>query len=170
MNGDGLYNRTLDDAAYVGTLIRFADKHKGQPLRRSVVLAAFTGEEKGLLGAHWFVDHPTVPKAAIVADINLDQLRPLFPLDLLTELAVDDTTLGRTAREVGATMGIRIQKDPRAGAECLCRRRPLAVHAAATSHPRGSSVSSSATARNPRPSARYRECIRSATSTARRTT
>jgi Zn-dependent M28 family amino/carboxypeptidase len=112
VNGDGLYNGTLDDAAYVGTLIRFADRHRGKPLRRSVVLAAFTGEEKGLLGAHWFVDHPTVPKAAIVADINLDQLRPLFPLELMTELAVDDTTLGRTAREVGASMGIRIQADP----------------------------------------------------------
>jgi Zn-dependent M28 family amino/carboxypeptidase len=112
VNGDGLYNGALDDAAYVGTLIRFADKHKGAPLRRSVVFAAFTGEEKGLLGAHWFVDHPTVPKASIVADINLDQLRPLFPLEILTELAVDDTTLGRTAREVAATMAIRIQPDP----------------------------------------------------------
>jgi Zn-dependent M28 family amino/carboxypeptidase len=112
VKGDGLYNGTLDDAAYVGTLIRFADKHKGAPLRRSVVLAAFTGEEKGLLGAHWFVDHPTIPKASIVADINLDQLRPLFPLEILTELAVDDTTLGRTARQVAASMAIRIQADP----------------------------------------------------------
>jgi len=112
VGGDRLYNGTLDDAAYVGTLIRFADKHKARPLRRSVLLAAFTGEEKGLLGAHWFVDHPTVPKASIVADINLDQLRPLFPLDILTELAVDDSTLGRTAREVAASMAIRIQPDP----------------------------------------------------------
>ncbi len=112
VNGDGLYNGTLDDAAYVGTLIRFADRHKGAPLRRSVILAAFTGEEKGLLGARWFVDHPTVPKASIVADINLDQLRPLFPLEILTELAVDDSTLGRTAGEVAASMAIRIQPDP----------------------------------------------------------
>jgi Zn-dependent M28 family amino/carboxypeptidase len=112
VQGDGLYNGTLDDAAYVGTLIRFADKHKGKPLRRSVVLAAFTGEEKGLLGAHWFVDHPTVPKPAIVADINLDQLRPLFPLEILTQLAVDDTSLGETARQVAAAMSIRIQPDP----------------------------------------------------------
>jgi hypothetical protein len=112
VNGDNLYNGTLDDAAYVGTLIRFADKHRGKPLRRSVVFAAFTGEEKGLLGAHWFVDHPSVPKASIVADINLDQLRPLFPLDILTELAVDDTSLGKTARHVAASMAIRIQPDP----------------------------------------------------------
>ena len=112
VNGDGLYNGALDDAAYVGTLIRFADKHRGKPLRRSVVFAAFTGEEKGLLGAHWFVDHPTVPKASIVADINLDQLRPLFPLKILTELAVDDSSLGQTARGVAASMNIRVQPDP----------------------------------------------------------
>ena len=112
VNGDGLYNGALDDAAYVGTLIRFADRHRGKPLRRSVVFAAFTGEEKGLLGAHWFVDHPTVPKASIVADINLDQLRPLFPLKILTELAVDDSSLGQTARGLAAAMGVRIQPDP----------------------------------------------------------
>jgi Zn-dependent M28 family amino/carboxypeptidase len=112
VKGDSLYNGALDDAAYVGTLIRFADKHRGKPLRRSIVLAAFTGEEKGLLGAHWFVDHPTVPKASMVADINLDQLRPLFPLKLLTQLAVDTTTLGTTAKAVASSMGIRIQADP----------------------------------------------------------
>ena len=112
VNGDRLYNGALDDAAYVGTLIRFADRHKAKPLRRSVVFAAFTGEEKGLLGARWFVDHPTVPKASIVADINLDQLRPLFPLKILTELAVDDSTLGQTARGIASSMNIRIQPDP----------------------------------------------------------
>ena len=121
VKGDNLYNGTLDDAAYVGTLIRFADKHKAKPLRRTVLFAAFTGEEKGLLGAHWFVDHPTVPKASIVADINLDQLRPLFPLDLLTELAVDDTTLGQSARAVAATMAIRIQPDPEPERSLLTR-------------------------------------------------
>ncbi|MBS0332999.1 MAG: M28 family peptidase [Proteobacteria bacterium] len=110
--GDRLYNGTLDDAAYVGTLIRFAHRHRGKPLRRTVLFAAFTGEEKGLLGARWFVAHPTVAKASIVADINLDQLRPLFPLDLMTELAVDDTTLGRSARSVATPMGIAIQPDP----------------------------------------------------------
>jgi Zn-dependent M28 family amino/carboxypeptidase len=121
VRGDSLYNGALDDAAYVGTLIRFADKHRGKPLRRSVVFAAFTGEEKGLLGAHWFVDHPTVPKASIVADINLDQLRPLFPLKILTELAVDQTSLGASARAVAAGMGVRIQPDPEPERSLLTR-------------------------------------------------
>ena len=111
--GDNLYNGALDDAAYVALLIQFAeDLHQQhRALKRSVLFCAFTGEEKGLLGSNYFVDHPTVPVAAMAADINLDQLRPLFPLHILTALAVDDTTLGATARQVGAAMGIEIRPD-----------------------------------------------------------
>ncbi|WP_293906447.1 M28 family peptidase [Phenylobacterium sp.] len=112
VKGDRLYNGALDDAAYVGTLIRFAEAHHGQPLKRSVLFAAFTGEEKGLLGATWFVRHPTVPKASLVADLNLDQLRPLFPLKLMTVHALDDSTLGATVRDVAGSLGIRTQPDP----------------------------------------------------------
>ena len=31
------------------------------PTKRSILFCAFTGEEKGLLGSSWFVQHPTVP-------------------------------------------------------------------------------------------------------------
>jgi Zn-dependent M28 family amino/carboxypeptidase len=114
VKGDNLYNGALDDAAYVALLIQFADDVKAGRLaapKRSVLLCAFMGEEKGLLGSNYFVTHLTVPKARLVADINLDQLRPLFPLKILTAEAIDDTTLGDTAREVGATMGIELRPD-----------------------------------------------------------
>ena len=112
VGGDRLYNGALDDAAYVALLVRLAEQRQGHPPKRSLLFAVFAGEEKGLLGARWFVDHPTVPKASLVADVNLDQLRPLFPLEILSMLAVDDTSLGTTARAVAATMDIRIQSDP----------------------------------------------------------
>jgi hypothetical protein len=119
--GDKLYNGTLDDAAYVGTLIRFAENHAGKPLKRSVLIAAFTGEEKGLLGARWFTAHPTVPKASLVADINLDQLRPLFPLKLMTVLALDESTLGATVRQVAGARGVDVQPDPEPERSLLTR-------------------------------------------------
>jgi Peptidase family M28/PA domain len=81
------------------------------PTKRSILFCAFTGEEKGLLGSSWFVKHPTVPVEELAADINLDQLRPLFPLKILTAEALNDTTLGQTAREVGKGMGIEIRED-----------------------------------------------------------
>jgi hypothetical protein len=111
VNGDRLYNGAFDDAAYVATLIRLAEARAGKGFRRSVLFAAFTGEEKGLLGATYFTRHPTLPRESLVANINLDQLRPLFPLKILTMHAVDDSTLGATAKSVAAGMGIEIRKD-----------------------------------------------------------
>jgi hypothetical protein len=112
VGGDSLYNGALDDAAYVALLAQLADDRRGRGFRRTILFAAFTGEEKGLLGSNWYVKHPAVPLASTAAMINLDQLRPLFPLDILTMLAVDDTSLGATARVVAAPMGIRVQRDP----------------------------------------------------------
>jgi hypothetical protein len=114
IHGDRLYNGAFDDAAYVATLLDLAVQWKSSStkLRRSILFAVFTGEEKGLLGSRYYASHPTVPKESMVANINLDQLRPLFPLKLLTMLAVDDTTLGDTARTIAEPMGIRIQPDP----------------------------------------------------------
>jgi hypothetical protein len=114
VNGDKLYNGTLDDAAYVALLIQMADDIKAGRIarpKRSILFCAFTGEEKGLLGSNWFVEHPTVPLSKLAADVNLDQLRPLFPLNILTALAVDDTSLGQTVRDVGKPMGIEIRAD-----------------------------------------------------------
>jgi hypothetical protein len=139
VNGDKLYNGTLDDAAYVALLIQMADDlHAGlmkkghiqqagykrdgpgdvvdtgvtlgQP-KRSILFCAFTGEEKGLLGSNWFVQHPTVPLVQLAADVNLDQLRPLFPLSILTAEAVNDATLGETARSVATPMKVEIRTD-----------------------------------------------------------
>ena len=111
--GDSLYNGALDDAAYVALLIRTAERLKasGHTPRRSIIFAAFTGEEKGLLGATWFTRHPTVPAAALAADINLDQLRPLFPLNIMTMHAITDSTLGDDVKAVAGPMGIEIRPD-----------------------------------------------------------
>ena len=76
-----------------------------------MLFCAWTGEEEGLLGSEWFAHHPTVPLAELAADINLDQLRPLFPLKILTTLAVDDSTLGATVRTVAASRHIEVRAD-----------------------------------------------------------
>jgi hypothetical protein len=112
VKGDSIYNGALDDAAYVALLIRLAEHRHGHPFRRPILFAAFTGEEKGLLGSHWYVEHPTVPLRRTAADINLDQLRPIFPLKLLTVHGLNDTSLGDDARAVANSLGIEVQVDP----------------------------------------------------------
>ena len=110
--GDNIYNGTLDDAAYVALLQRLAERRQGKGFRRPVLFAAFTGEEKGLLGSRGFLAHPTVPIRSIAANINLDQVRPIFPLDLLTVHALNDSTLGDSVRTVASGLGIDVQIDP----------------------------------------------------------
>lgn len=112
VNGDSLYNGTLDDAAYVALIVRLMERRHGHGFRRPVIVAIVTGEEKGLLGSRYFLSHLPVPKERIAADINLDQLRPLFPLKLLTVHALDDTSLGDDVRTVAESLGIAVQNDP----------------------------------------------------------
>lgn len=59
---DGIYNGAFDDAAYVATLIDFAERlrESGTKLRRPVLFAIFTGEEKGLLGSRYYTKHLTI--------------------------------------------------------------------------------------------------------------
>ncbi len=113
--GDSLYNGALDDAAYVSTLLELAQTQAALPLksrpRRSLLFCIFTGEEKGLLGSAYFTAHPTVPAKNIVADLNLDQLRPIFPLHILTMEGLDDSTLGSTVRTLASTFHIEVRPD-----------------------------------------------------------
>jgi Peptidase family M28/PA domain len=111
VNGDSLYNGAFDDAAYVATLLRLAEQQAGKGFKRSVLFAVYTGEEKGLLGSEWFSTHLTVPKEKIAAVVNLDQLRPLFPLKALTMHAIDETTLATNVRRVASAMNIEIRPD-----------------------------------------------------------
>ncbi len=79
--------------------------------RRSILFAIFTGEEKGLLGSAWFTQHPTVAADGIVADLNLDQLRPIFPLHILTMEGIGESTLGETARTIATQFHIELRPD-----------------------------------------------------------
>ena len=112
-SGDRIYNGAFDDEAYVATLIDMAERlHESKrKLKRSILFCVVTGEEKGLLGSKYFTAHPTIPKEKMIADINLDQLRPIFPLKILTMLAIDESTLGDTVKKVAAPMGIEVRPD-----------------------------------------------------------
>jgi hypothetical protein len=54
-------------------LARLAGKNKGE-WKRSVLFMAFAGEEIGLLGSSYFVNHPTIPLKNIDGMINMDMI------------------------------------------------------------------------------------------------
>ncbi len=71
-----IHNGADDNASGVSMLIevgKWLAKHP-QDLRRSVLLVAFSGEEKGLLGSKAFVENPPLPLKSMVAMVNLDMV------------------------------------------------------------------------------------------------
>lgn len=57
---------------------------EGRPRpRRTIVFIAFSGEEEGLLGSNYYVNHPIVPLANTVAMINMDMIGRLKDKNLI---------------------------------------------------------------------------------------
>jgi len=54
-------------------LARLFSSAEARP-RRTIVFMAFSGEEEGLLGSNYYVNHPIVPLANTVAMINMDMI------------------------------------------------------------------------------------------------
>lgn len=54
-------------------LARIFSTQRPKP-RRTIVFAAFSGEEEGLLGSNYYVNHPAVPLPNTVAMINMDMI------------------------------------------------------------------------------------------------
>jgi Zn-dependent M28 family amino/carboxypeptidase len=113
IDGDAIYNGAMDNASGMATLIETAHAMAAvdRP-RRSIVFLAAAGEENGLLGSQYFVQSPPVPKAAVVADINIDMFLPLFPMKMVMILGLEESDLGRTATDVAASLDLAVQSDP----------------------------------------------------------
>jgi hypothetical protein len=113
IDGDRIYNGAMDNAAGVASLLEIARAMgaAAQRPRRSLLFLAVCGEEKGLLGSRYFAAHPTVPRSAMVADLNVDMFLPLYPLRYLTVEGVDESSLGDDARAVGKALGVEVVAD-----------------------------------------------------------
>ena len=113
IDGDRIYNGAMDDASGVASVLDIADQlAAGSRPKRSILFLIVTAEEKGLLGSQFFAQHPTVPKTAIVADLNLDAPLPLWPLKTVLVQGEHESTPGNVARDVAEQRGLRLIADP----------------------------------------------------------
>jgi Zn-dependent M28 family amino/carboxypeptidase len=82
---DGVHHGADDNASGVAgifELARILTSQQPKP-RRTIVFIAFSGEEEGLLGSNYYVNHPVVPVANTVAMINLDMIGRLKNKNLI---------------------------------------------------------------------------------------
>ena len=111
--GDRIYNGAMDNASGIATLLETAEATAAAGgFRRSIIFAAVTAEEKGLLGSRYFANRPTVPAGSIVANVNTDMFLPLFPLKSLIVQGFEESDLADDLKRAAGPFGIAVLTDP----------------------------------------------------------
>ncbi len=79
MPGDNIFNGAVDNATGCGILLELARAYgtAAARARRSILFAAVTAEEQGLLGSEYLGKHPPIPAGKISLDLNYDDVKPL---------------------------------------------------------------------------------------------
>lgn len=113
VNGDSTYNGAQDNAVGIGMLLEIARAlQNGTPAKRSVLFAAVTAEEKGLLGSDFLAQQAKQHGQKIVAAINIDMPLPLAASRDVIALGANNSSLGAILREAAATAGYQLTDDP----------------------------------------------------------
>ncbi len=73
-SGDVIYNGADDDGSGTVAILALAEAAIQARPKRSLLFVWHAGEEKGLEGSSYFVDHPTIPLAQVTAQLNIDMI------------------------------------------------------------------------------------------------
>jgi hypothetical protein len=73
---DSIFNGADDDGSGTVSLLEIAEAlaHGSVKPKRSILFVWHTAEEFGLWGSKYFMDHPSVPRDSIVAQLNVDMV------------------------------------------------------------------------------------------------
>jgi len=113
-DADKINNGALDNASGIATMLEVArgfKEAKTKP-KRSIVLLAVTAEEKGLIGSEYFANNPTVDKAGIAANVNLDMPILLYDFQDVIAFGADRSTIGPAVARAAGRVGVGLSADP----------------------------------------------------------
>jgi hypothetical protein len=109
---DAVYNGADDDASGVTAVLQLMEAlARSKRPRRTIIFALFGSEERGGLGSRHFADHPPVPLAQIVANLQFEMIgRPdtKVPPKSLWLTGYERSNLGSEL----ARRGARLVQDP----------------------------------------------------------
>lgn len=109
---DHIYNGAVDNATGVAAILEIAEKlAAGERPRRSVIFAAVTAEESGLLGSAYMAENPPAPLNRIVGGINIDGVLPLPPTRDIMVVGYDASELQDILREIAEAGGKYLRPD-----------------------------------------------------------
>jgi hypothetical protein len=106
---DAIRNGADDNASGTAAVLELARLLSARPLRRSVLFVNFSGEELGLLGSQYFVEHSPVPLDSIVAMLNFDMVGRLRDDKLIVYGVATARELPALLDSANATVGLTVR-------------------------------------------------------------
>jgi Zn-dependent M28 family amino/carboxypeptidase len=107
VGADSICNGADDDASGTTGVVMLAQAFSQMTPRprRSLVFMTVSGEERGLWGSRWYSEHPELPLAQTVADLNMDMIGRYFDdhpgwRDTISVIGKEHSTLGASANRV----------------------------------------------------------------------
>lgn len=113
VKGDSIYNGVVDNAVGVAGLLQIAHLLANRPQpKRSIIFLFVTGEEKGLLGTKYYLDHPGVPLYKTIANVNIDGLGIFDTFESVIGIGSGYSTLKDFLQETAREMDLRVSPLP----------------------------------------------------------
>jgi Zn-dependent M28 family amino/carboxypeptidase len=117
LKGDQIYNGAVDNATGCGILLELGRVWAKSPApKRSILFAAVTAEEQGLLGSEYFGKHPTIPAGRVSIDLNYDALAPLGEPEEVEVGGAERTSFYPTVQAEAKEFQLAIKPDALPGA------------------------------------------------------
>jgi Zn-dependent M28 family amino/carboxypeptidase len=123
MPGDNIYNGADDNATGCGILLELARAFAAaaQHPRRSIIFAAVTAEEQGLLGSEYLGKHPPIPAGKIALNLNYDDVKPLGAPEEVEVSGAERTTFYPNVQATAKEFRLAIRPDARPDAGLFYR-------------------------------------------------
>ena len=110
--GNAIRNGADDNASGTVAVLELARRLALKPTKRSIILVHFSGEELGLLGSQYFVEHSPVPLANVQAMVNFDMVGRLKNDRLIVYGVGTAAELPALMDSVSAGSGLALNKVP----------------------------------------------------------
>ncbi len=117
--GDNIYNGAADNATGCGILLELARVTAAAPEKpkRTMLFAAVTAEEQGLLGSKYLGQHPPIPAHNISLNLNYDDVQPYGDPQEVVVSGAERTNVYPLVEQVAKDFNLAIKPDdlPQAG-------------------------------------------------------
>ncbi len=113
LSGDQIFNGAVDNASGTACLLEWARvfaKLSPAP-KRSILFLAVTAEEKGLLGAKYYAEHPLYPLTKTLANLNKDGINQWGRTSDITVIGLGNSTLDDLLAAAASTQGRTLRAD-----------------------------------------------------------